>query len=45
MVINQVKFISGEQETFLWDIVFLGRENGEILCYTFWCGFLAFSLL
>ena len=34
MVVNQAKFITEEQENLLWENVFLGSENGEILCYT-----------
>ena len=34
MVGNQAKFITGEQETFLWGNGSLGRENREIPCHT-----------
>ena len=34
LVGNQAKFITGEQETFLWENGFLGRENREIFCHT-----------
>ena len=34
VVINQAKFITKDQENFLWENGFLGSKNREILCYT-----------
>ena len=34
VVINQAKFITEDQENFLWENGFLGSKNREILCYT-----------
>lgn len=39
VVINQAKFITEDQENFLWENGFLGSKNREILCYTLVCIF------
>ena len=45
VVVNQAKFITEEQENFLWENGFLGGKNGEILCYTYvWVFGIQFAL-
>ena len=45
VVVNQAKFVTEEQENFLWENDFIGSENGEILCYTLvWAFSVQFAL-
>ena len=45
VVINQAKFITEDQENFLWENGFLGSKNREILCYTLvWVFSIQFAL-